>query len=195
MKKILLLVLLASAVSARAQTLKEALYSGKLKTDTGTVIRKGEDLTSKIDTATKKPVEPEKAKITAFAQDSSITGPVIQNDPAPVPGAAPKDNAVASRDNNKIWKDYMDEFIGTLRTEVLPSKRIKDGIYSVLIEYEIDTDGQVTVNSVSSSPESSFLEQQVKERLIFTAPPMNPLLGATGKPRKAVKKYTFTLSK
>lgn len=39
---------------AQGQSLKEALFSGKLKNEPGTTIRKGEDLSTKIDTATRK---------------------------------------------------------------------------------------------------------------------------------------------
>ena len=62
MKKGILFLLLAGlfASNAHAQSLKDLLYSGKLKKDSNTVIRKGDDLSSKIDTSTKKPVEQKK---------------------------------------------------------------------------------------------------------------------------------------
>ena len=56
MKKGILFLLLAVGFSAGAQqSLKDLLYSGKLKSDANTVIRKGDDLTAKIDTSAKKP--------------------------------------------------------------------------------------------------------------------------------------------
>ncbi len=195
MKKGILLILLVSSVMANAQTLKDALFSGKLKTDSGTVIRKGDDLSSKIDTNTKKPVVPEKMKMVTAARDSSTKGLATQTDSANIAGVDKKDNAVTVKDNNKIWKEYMDSVIGTLKTEVLPSKKIKNDTYYVLVEYVIDTDGQVTINNVWPSPENSFLQQQVKERLNLTAPRLNPVLSSDGKPRKVIKKYNFTLSK
>ena len=194
MKKSILIVILVSSVIANAQSLKDLLYSGKLKTDTGTVIRKGDDLTSKIDTSKKKPVDTVKTKMTIVARDSSMPGLITQTDSAAIPGASPKDNTVAPKDNNKIWKEYIDSLTSTLKTEVLPSKKIKNGSYYLLIEYEIGPDGQITTNNVSCSPENSFLQQTVKERLTLTAPQMNPLL-SNGKPRKVTKKYTLTLSK
>lgn len=56
MKKgiLFLLIVCAAATSAEAQSLKDLLYSGKLKKDTSAVIRKTDDLQSKIDTAQKK---------------------------------------------------------------------------------------------------------------------------------------------
>lgn len=186
---ILLVLLLAGAASAQSQSLKDLLYSGKLKSDTGTVVRKTDDLSTKIDTTTKKPVEPEKTKTTTVVRDAAQSQTAVaQTDSVTMP-------ATAAKDNNKVWKDYMDELMGTLRTEVMPSKKIKSGTYSVLIEYEIGLDGGITVNSVSASPESSYLEQQVKERITLTAPQLTPLLNTYGKPRKAVKKQTIILSK
>ena len=71
MKKGILLLFVITAVTANAQTLKDALYGGKLKTDSGTVIKKGDDLSTKIDTSRKKPVEPEKTKLTLVVADSA----------------------------------------------------------------------------------------------------------------------------
>ena len=211
MKTGILLAILVMAVSANAQTLKDALYGGKLKTDSGTVIRKGDDLTSKMDTSTKKPIAPEKTKMMLVARDSSMTGSrdssmvgsrdssmiglTTQTNSAANTPEVPKENVAAPKDNNKIWKDYIDSITLDLKKEVLPSKKIKDGIYSVLIQYEIGIDGQITVNSVSASPESSFLEQQIKERITLSAPQLTPLLSGNGKPRVALKKQMLTLSK
>lgn len=196
MKKYLLFILLVSAVSARSQSLKDLLYSGKLKMDTGGVIHKGDDLSSKIDTSTRKPVEAEKPKAIAMTRDTSMsTAMQADSTTAVVSNGAADNGATATRDNNKVWKDYMDELIGTLRTEVLPNKKIKNGTYSVLIEYTIDVDGQISVNNVSASPESSFLEEQIRNRMTLTAPQLTPLLGNNGKPRKALKKQTITIAK
>ena len=195
MKNGILLAILISSFTVNAQSLKDALYSGKLKTDTGTVIRKGDDLSSKIDTSRKKPVDQEKRKLSAISGDSSIGGLISPTDSLAAVTAGPKDNNVASKDNNKIWKEYIDSLTSTLKAEVLPSKKIKEGTYYVLVEYEIGPDGQITINNISSTPESSFLQQQIKERLTLTAPQMNPLMSNNGKPRKIVKKYTLILSK
>jgi len=192
MKNLIVLIALMGAVSVNSQSLKEILYSGKLKNDTGSVVRKNDDLSTKIDSTRKvlpPPVEPEKVTMTSVVPDSLLATATTKRDSAIVI------SGVATKDNNKSWKDYMDELTTTLKTEVMPNKKIKDGTYSVLIEYEIGLDGQVSVNSVSASPESSFLEQQVKERITLAAPKLTPLLGANGKPRKAVKKQTITLAK
>ena len=213
MKKGILLILVAASFTVNAQSLKDLLYSGKLKNDSGTTVRKGDDLSSKIDTTTKKkPVDQPKATVAATGKDSSSTASATttQTDSGSAPATQSPDNsstagnttapannsaASATKDNNVIWKQFIDSSISTWKTEVLPNKKIKSGTYYILVEYEIGTDGQVAINNVSCSPESSFLQQQVKSTLTLTVPPLNPVVFSNGKARKASKKYNFTLTK
>jgi trehalose/maltose hydrolase-like predicted phosphorylase len=195
MKKGIFFLLLAGTVTANAQSLKDALYGGKLKTDSGTLIRKTDDLSSKIDSNRKKPMELEKNKLIAAARDSSMNKTTAPTDSAATAGADIKVNNTAVKDNNKIWKEFMDSIIVILKEEVLTSKKIKSGTYYLFVEYEIGTDGQVSITNVISTPENSFLQQQVKERLLLTAPQMNPVLDSANKPRKAKKRYNFNITK
>ncbi len=188
MKKGIFLVLLISSFTVNGQKLKDLLYTGKLKSDSGTVIRKDDDLSLKIDTGRKQPVDPEKKNLKVTVPDPSMKELTTQIDIKSIPSDALKDN-------NKIWKAYMDSFISALKEEVLTSKKIKSGTYYVLVDYEIGIDGQVSINNVFPSPENSFLQQKVKERLTLTAPLMNPVLASNGKPRKVIKKYNFNLTK
>jgi hypothetical protein len=102
---------------------------------------------------------------------------------------------VVLKDNTEILKEYMDSIISTFIVEVLPNKKIKNGSYFVLVDYEIGTSGQVAFNKVSPSPENSFLQEQILERFAMTAPIMHPVTAADGKPRKVIRKYNFTLNK
>ncbi len=208
---LLLLFMLILAASTQAQSLKEALYGGKLKLDTGTVIRKGDDLKAHIDTSTKKAVVAEKTAVLPVSKDSLVQKAQTQQQTNvaktqeaaadnPATGAttqAANNNAVtnATVDNNKVWKDYIDELMTTIRTDVLPSKKIRNGTYYVLVDYEIDVDGQVAVKNITCSPGSEYLEEQVRERINLTAPRLTPLLNNYGKPRKAAKKQNLTITK
>ncbi len=194
MKKSILVLLLISSFSSRSQTLKDLLYKGKLKSDTGSVVKKTDDLSAKIDTSAKKPAEPEKLRV-GTAVDSSIKGMKVPVDSPAVQPVVKTEIKASPKDNTKIWKEYMDSVISSLKTEVMSSKKIKNGNYFVIIDYEIGIDGQVTINSVSPYPENSFLQQQVKERLTLSAPQLNPVLDANGKPRKISKKYNFNIAK
>ncbi|NCT76129.1 MAG: hypothetical protein GXC78_16455 [Chitinophagaceae bacterium] len=205
-----LLCMLALGVSAPAQSLKEALYGGKLKLDSGAVIRKGDDLKAHIDTSTRKPVVAEKqaslpaakdslaqkgqtSQLTNAATQQEATDNSVAGSASPAVGNNTGTNAAA--DNNKVWKDYIDELMTAIRTDVLPSKKIKNGTYYVLVDYEIDVDGQVAVKNITCSPGSEYLEEQVRERINLTAPRLTPLLNTYGKPRKAAKKQNLTITK
>lgn len=192
MKKGLLLLFVVATLTTQAQSLKDALYGGKLKTDTGTVLRKGEDLSSKIDTSRKKPVEAEKAKPVITGLDSLVKN---TNSLPDVAAKTAMSTEAAVKDNNKTWKTFTDSVISMLKQEVLPSKKLKKGDYFVIVDYEIALDGQVTVMKVIPTPESDFLEEQVKERLSIDTPKLNPVLDGNGKPRKVVKRVNFTLVK
>ena len=206
MKKGLLFIVVAFTVSANAQSLKDALYSGKLKTDSGTVIKKGDDLSTKIDTARKKSVEQEKNKLNLVVTDPSIKKITTTNttgattatntvDTTLLAAAGTMDNTTAPKDNNKIWKEFSDAVISTLKTEVMNSKKIKKGDYFIMVDYAIELDGKVTINNVYPTPENKFIEVQVKERFSIDTPKLNPVLASNGKPRKVIKRQNFTLTK
>ncbi len=206
MKRTLLIFLLLAAGQLQAQSLKDLLFSGKMKTDSGTVVRKGEDLKDKVDTATKKPapVASEKAKPASVNTDSvkiasvPVAAPAPANTEAvkPAEEAAPASpQATATRDNNRIWKEFVDTVLGSIKAEVLSSKKIKKGDYSITIDYAINVDGTVTIGNIFVSPESSHLQEQLKERLGIDTPKLSPMLNTNGTARKVNKRYTALLSK
>jgi hypothetical protein len=219
MKKAMLFILLVSSVFANAQSIKEALYGGKLKNQNGTVVRKGDDLTPKIDTTSSKTPINDSTKTkdtTLLTVDSLMKKPNNTGDSAVVAALGKKDtttalpdttvvsadaakiskeNSTASKDNNVLWKEYVNTVTTTLKTEVLPSKKIKRGSYYITVSYVIDTTGQVGINNVSVTPDNAFLQQQVKDRLTVDTPRMSPVMSSSGTPRKVNKNYNFTLSK
>ena len=195
MKKGILFLLLVSTVTANAQSLKDALYGGKLKNDSSTVIRKTDDLSTKIDTSRKKPVEQEKIKLTTVATDSSVNKMTAATESAVIIVADKKDNNAATKDNNKLWKEFVDTVTSTLKQEVMPSKKINKGDYYITVDYIIAPDGIVTIANLLLIPENKFLEQQVKERLSIDTPRLNPVLAGNGTPRKVNKRYNFNISK
>jgi hypothetical protein len=207
MKQFFLFFLIIASTALNAQSLKDLLYSGKLKKDSNTVIRKGDDLSSKIDTSTKKP-EPEKPKPVLSATGVDSTQRQSNASPSTTPGAAdittPSSNTVetsavdvsaGAKNNNQVLKEYMDSLVSTLKTDVLPSNKIKKETYYLYVDYEIETDGTVSVTNVVSSPENSFLQQQVKDRILLDAPKLAPVLDSSNKPRKVKRKYNFNITK
>src|SRR5215217_6580827 len=70
----ILVVLISGTITVQAQSLKEALYGGKLKMDSNSVLKKTDDIKSRIDTAQRKPVEvpkPVAVTATSMAIDSN----------------------------------------------------------------------------------------------------------------------------
>lgn len=215
MKRGILLLLLLSSVFVKAQSLKEALYGGKLKNDAGTVIRKGDDLRTKMDTVKKIAPDSTKALAAATVFDSAAKGLALKTDssslaatatneagnagaenlPASADSSAAVASAVAPKDNEAVLKGFMDSLVSTLKTDVLPSKRVKEGAYLVLISYAIETDGQLSFNDVFVAPENDFLKDQINQRLGIDVPHLQPVLSSSGKARKVNKKYKFNLVK
>jgi len=197
MKAIVLSTLFLLAISANSQSLKEALFGGKLKADTGTVLKKGDSLKIKDNLAQKIIADSIKKETVAIEKQNAIAAGLdtirFNNPDAPAEMVAVE--KAIPKDNNKAWKAFIDEFSSTIKSEVLTSGKVKNGTYSVLIDYEIGPDGQININSVSSDPSSSFLEQQIKERLTLTAPQLNPVMGTNGKPRTVSKKQLLSFVK
>ena len=225
MKSAILFLLVICSATVKAQSLKELLYSGKLRNDSNTVVRKTDDLKSKIDTGTRKPAEPEKTVVAVLPGDSLAGKTAVQ--PASTP-AGPKDSAAVSagvaasaaaaplvitdsgttaappaasataapvKSNNKIWKEYTDSLNGSLKTEVLPNKKVKKETYYLLVEYELDTDGSVNVTNVTAAPENEYLQDQVKQRILLSPPHLAPATDSSNKPRKVKRKYNFMITK
>ncbi|ANE51427.1 hypothetical protein SY85_13850 [Flavisolibacter tropicus] len=218
MQKAILLVLLfiAGSITTQAQSLKELLYGGKLKMDSNTVLRKTDDLKSRIDTAQKKPAEPAKPVVAVAAVDSvkkvtpqgdtvavasSNNNTAVQADTAAAAAATVAAAAAAVpppvpvKTNTKIWKEYSDSLVASLTTEVLPSKKIKKETYYITVAYEIETTGQVNITNVTTTPENAFLLDQVKQRLVSGPPQLNPVLDSNNQPRKAKRGYNFSVTK
>lgn len=208
MQKILLLLLfMAGAGALQAQSLKELLYGGKLKSDSNAVVRNTDDLKSKIDTGQKKPVVAPAEKVMAVTHADSAKQLTLQKEPAAAVAAIPDSAATAEvaeapvtaaapvKTNTKIWKEYTDSLVAALKPEVDNAKKIKKETYYVLVAYEIDTSGQVNVNTVTITPSNEMLHAQVRQYLDVTPPRLNPVLDSGHQPRKVKRSGSFTITK
>jgi hypothetical protein len=209
-----LLLFLGSAASA--QTLKELLYSGKLKNDSNTVIRRTDDLSKKIDTAPKPVAPPVAAKPTTalgeekVANTVAVTPPAatgVQTPPAGTPPATPPatvatadENATAApatpeapaapvKSPNRIWKEHTDALVASMKGDIQSNRKIKKESYYFTVEYEVETDGTVTILGLTSAPENATLLQLVKDRLTAETPKLSPVA------KKAKRRYNFMITK
>lgn len=214
------MLLAGTAGTAKAQALKELLFSGKMKNDAG-VVRKTDDLSTKIDTSTRK-AQPEVA-VRADQQATPTAGtaqPAIKT-VNPIPPSPKSDTSAttaadqvdvkvetvtkeveqtpppppAPKSNSKLWKERVDALVKELQSDVLPNKKVKKETYFITVDYELAEDGQVSILNVITAPENEFLAGQVKERLIQNAPTLAPQTDSSGKARKVKRKQNFTVTK
>lgn len=209
LKHSILFLLLTASFAAGAQqkqSLKDLLYSGKLKSDSNSVVRRSDDLSTRIDTATQKPVQTELPKNVLVSADTALrkAAPVAMDatvaeettDVAAAAGINAKEpTAAPAKSNTKIWKEYTDSLVSALKNEVLPSKKIKKETYYLMVEYEIETNGAVNVLNVVSTPENSFLQDAVKSQMTVSPPQLQPAMDSSNKPRKVKRKQNFTITK
>ena len=210
MKTVFLFAAAWIIIPCSAQSLKDSLFSGKLKADSN-LVKKSKineqkpvaDTAKKITPATVKKATPDSVAVvikndpnkvvTDSVQVQTVTAETITTE------TVTAENATANppqryEDNNKVWKKFTDQHIAIINTEVLPSKKIKKGTYSVMIEYEIGTDGVVTTKNVTSTPSNDYLVEQVKERMMANAPQLAPMI-RDGVPRKSSRRQVINFTK
>jgi hypothetical protein len=210
---ILILFLIGGVVMVQGQekkpSLKDLLFSGKLKKDSSGVIRSTDDLSQKIDTTTKKEAQPVESNspATKVQQDNSAVSSKAGVSTTVVASgldttATKTDTAVTVqattvpvKSNTKLLKEYTDSLVRTLQEGPLKAKQIKKNTYYVMLDYEIDTDGQVTFTNVTSTPENSLLQAQVKQIIDSTPLRLNPVTDSNNQGKKVKRKQQFSVTK
>src|SRR5215471_752628 len=228
MKYLILVTFLFSGTFAvraqQKQSLRDLLFSGKLKKDSTGVIRSTDDLSTKIDTGSRKETESVAVATnapTVNAQQNSnavlpntvqqsnnavtaktaviagavanagdtLTNKVDTTAAVAVPAAAP------AKSNTRLLKEYTDSVVRALQEEALKSKQIKKNTYYLMLDYEIDVNGQVSFTNVTSTPESSFLQAQVKQILDSMPLQLNPVTDSNNQAKKVKRKQQITVTK
>jgi len=223
---ILVVLLIGSAFAMQAQekqSLKNLLFSGKLKKDSTGVIRSTDDLSTKIETGTKKDTQLVAVATNAVANAQQDNNAIIPNTAqqsnnaaaaktAVIPGvvassadtatnkadttaAAPAVTTPPPKSNTRLLKEYTDSVVRALQDEALKSKQIKKNTYYLMLDYEIDTDGQVTFTNVTSTPENSFLQAQVKQILDSTPLRLTPVTDSNNQAKKVKRKQQIAVTK
>ena len=223
---ILVVLVIGSAFAMQAQekqSLKNLLFSGKLKKDSTGVIRSTDDLSTKIETGSKKDTQSVAVATNAVANAQQDNNAVIPNTAqqsnnaaaaktAVIPGvvasgadtatnkadttaAAPAVTTPPPKSNTRLLKEYTDSVVRALQDEALKSKQIKKNTYYLMLDYEIDTAGQVTFTNVTSTPENSFLQAQVKQILDSTPLRLNPVTDSNNQAKKVKRKQQISVTK
>lgn len=171
----LILILFISSTCFSQKSLRDSLFSGKLKADSALVAK------SKVvkDSTKKTEIDPSTGKTAV--------------DPAIKQNSVEKTELKYS-DNNRTWKKFVDEYTRIINTEMLTTKKIKKGGYTVTLEYEIGTDGVVSTKNIICDPKSESLVNLIQERMMPNAPQLAPQV-VNGAPRKSSKRQILVFVK
>jgi hypothetical protein len=178
MKIIPLFILLFFTSPAMAQSLRDSLFGGKLKADTGKTF---------VSKDTGKYVAPKIYNIPA--QGETKKGEIIKLDES-IPDSLNKTFYA----KQKTWKRFIDINTSIISQQAADTKKVKKGEYSIEIEYEIGLNGRVTTTGITCSPPNEFLTEQFTELMkrppILAAPIYND-----GKPKTLSAKQSVTIKK
>jgi hypothetical protein len=177
MNRIFFLLLLFISSNCFSQSLRDSLFSGKLKADSATVAKsrvneqkQREDSVRRVQIDSLKKIGADTTQLTATTS------------------ATPKVE-LKYADNNKTWKKFVDEYRAIITSEMQISKKIKKGDYTVTLEYEIGTDGVVSTKNISDG-----LVDLIKERMMTNAPQLAPQI-VNGAPKKSSRRQILVFSK
>lgn len=175
MNRIFLLAVLFISPSCFAQkSLRDSLFSGKLKADSALVA------SSKVVKDSSKKTEPD--QLSKTMADTSVKL------------STPEKTELKYSDNNKTWKKFTDEYTKIINTEMSNTKKIKKGGYTVTLEYEIGVDGVVSTKNIICDPKSETLINLINERMMANAPQLAPQI-VNGAPRKSSKRQILVFVK
>ena len=169
-------VLFISSSCFAQKSLRDSLFSGKLKADSALVA------SSKIVKDSSKKTEVD--QLTKISTDTT-TGVKLNN---------PEKTELKYSDNNKTWKKFTDEYTKIITAEMANTKKVKKGGYTITLEYEIGTDGIVSTKNIICDPKSEALINLINERMMANAPQLAPQI-VNGAPRKSSKRQILVFVK
>lgn len=175
------LALFISVNSFSQSSLRDSLFSGKLKADSA-LVAKSKANEQKVRQDSIKRVQIDSLKAIG-ADTTQITGP------APV-----EKKELKYSDNNRTWKKFSDEYTKIINQEMITSKKIKKGGYTVTLEYEIGTDGVVSAKNIICDPKSEALVALIQERMMPNAPRLAPQV-VNGAPRVSIRRQVLVFVK
>ena len=189
MKTYFLISLMFITSSVMAQRLRDSLFAGKLKVDTGkTFVSKdtGKYIAPKVyDAGTSSSVAP-----AVTTSSSSLKKNEIAKPDASMPDSLNK----TFYQKQKLWKRFIDVNTPIIAQQADDTRKVKKGEYTVEIEYEIGLNGRVTTTGVTCTPPNDFLVEQVTE-LMKRTPVLAPPIYSDGQPHKLSAKQTMTIVK
>jgi hypothetical protein len=182
MNRIFLILALFISANSFSQSLRDSLFSGKLKADSALVAK------SKVNEQKIKEDSVRRVQIDSLKR---VGGDTTQLTAKTV---VPQKTEIKYSDNNRTWKKFVDEYTPIINAEMLTSKKIKKGGYTVTLEYEIGTDGIVTTKNIICDPKSEQLAELIRDRMMSNAPRLAPQV-VNGAPRKSSRRQVLIFVK
>jgi hypothetical protein len=184
MKIFFLIIFSFSLSQVMGQRLRDSLYGGKLKSDTGKTF---------VSKDTSKYVVLENKTVSSQPGDKK---PTSRNT---VEIAKPDESMPDTLNKlyyakQKQWKRFIETNVPIITQQANDSRKVKKGTYEIEIEYEIGLNGRVTTKGITSNPPNEFLTEQVTE-LMKRPPVLAPPIYSDGKPRVLPARQTITVVK
>ena len=176
----LLFIFLFFSSAVMAQTLKDSLFGGKIKADTGKTF---------ISKDTSKYVPPK-----VYNAAPSIQGETKKNEIAKLDESMPDSLNKTFYAKQKTWKRFIDVNTSIISQQAADTRKVKKGQYTIDIEYEIGLNGRVTTTGVTCNPPNEYLGEQVTE-FMKRPPILSAPVYSDGKPRKLTATQTITIIK
>jgi hypothetical protein len=182
MNRIFLILVLFISSNSFSQSLRDSLFSGKLKADSAVVAK------SKVNEQKIKEDSIRRVQIDSLKKIGADTTQLSVNP------ALPAKPELKYADNNRTWKKFVDEYKATITAEMQTSKKIKKGDYTVTLEYEIGTDGVVSTKNIICDPKSEALVDLIRDKMMPNAPQLAPQI-VNGAPKKSSRRQILIFSK
>jgi hypothetical protein len=166
--------------SINAQSLKDSLFGGKIKADTGKTF---------VSTDTGKYVPPKIYNPSATTQGEVKKDGIVKPDES-MPDSLNK----AFYAKQKVWKRFIDINTNIVSQEASDTRKVKKGQYVVDINYEIGENGKVATKGITCNPSNDYILElvtQFMKRPPFLAAPVY----SDGKPHALQATQTITITK
>lgn len=183
--KIFFLIFLSFLVTQAMsqQRLRDSLYGGKLKADTGKTFASND--TSKYVVLKNENVSSQPGE----KQKTNINGAINKPDES-MPDSLNKLFYAKQR----LWKKFIENNTQIISQQADDTKKVRKGTYQIDVEYEIGVNGRITTKGITCNPPNEFLTEQVTE-LMKRTPVLSPPIYSDGKPRTLAATQPITIVK
>ena len=170
------------ATPAMAQSLKDSLFGGKLKVDTGKTY---------VSTDTSKYVPPKIYNPSAVQSGEVKKGQIaVAKLDESMPDSLNKEFYARQR----VWKRFIDINTTIISQEADGTKKVRKGSYAVDVEYTIGLNGKITTTGITCNPPNEYITQQVTD-LMKRAPTLAAPIYSDGKAKPLNATQTITIVK